>query len=220
MPKPQRQRTLLSIFIGSPGDLQAEREIARNVIDRINKRIARHLGVQVELRGWEDTLPGYSRPQAVINEDLKECDMFLGLLWQRWGTRPSEDGEYTSGFEEEYYLALELREKGEMQEIMLFFKDMSEDLRHDPGEQASKVIEFRHSVEAKREVLYSTFDTPEAWKEVLYDILAEYLTKHYGPSVEIPEKAATPGWRRCTFESDQSDSRYPWRPGVEEAYPR
>jgi hypothetical protein len=65
------QRDVLKIFIGSPGDVQTERKKAREVVDRLNRHFARYLGIYVELRGWEDTLPGSSRPQQLINEDVR-----------------------------------------------------------------------------------------------------------------------------------------------------
>lgn len=79
------KRTVLTVFIGSPGDLRAEREETRKVIDGLNQHLARNLGVFVELRGWEDTLPGFSRPQDKINEDIRQSDLFVGLVWRRWG---------------------------------------------------------------------------------------------------------------------------------------
>jgi len=187
MPKELPQHRVLKIFIGSPGDLQEERKIARDVVQRVNKTIGRHLRVHVELRGWEDTLPGYtSRPQEKINEDLRECDIFLGLMWKRWGTPPRDDGEYTSGFEEEYHVALEQREADRMREIFLYFKEMPDALREDPGPQASKVLEFRHSVEQGRKVLFHTFEDAEEWEEVLRDHLDEHLAKNFVP---VPEES-------------------------------
>jgi hypothetical protein len=41
------------------------------------------------------------RPQSLINEDLKDCDYFVLILWDRWGS-PSGDERYTSATSEEY----------------------------------------------------------------------------------------------------------------------
>lgn len=179
MEKQLRKRDLLSIFIGSPGDLQEERKIAYNVVERINKTVGRNLGVHIELRGWEDTLPSYgTQPQEKINEDLVECDLFVGLLWQRWGTPPGGENGYTSGFEEEYYLALEQKENNQMLDIFLFFKEMSDSLQRDPGEQATKVLKFKEAVEKERKVLFDTFTEATDWKDLFYDVLAGYITKN------------------------------------------
>ena len=89
-------RKVLTVFLASPGDLDAERKAARHAVERVNKNVAKHLGWHVDLVGWEDTLPGHGRPQALINRDVDSCDLFIGVLWQRWG---QETGKYSSGFE-------------------------------------------------------------------------------------------------------------------------
>ena len=179
MPNGSRsKRDVLTVFIGSPGDLQDERREARKVVDRLNINVARNLGLYIELRGWEDTLLGSGRPQARINEDLQDSDLFIGLVWLRWGT---PTGEYTSGFEEEYELAKTQREREELEEIWLFFKDVPDDRLSDPGDQLRKVLAFKEAVTARREVLYKSFQSTEDWSAMLYDSLANYLTREKRP---------------------------------------
>ena len=74
------QRNILTVFLASPGDLQEERNIARSSVERFNKILSRKIGWQIELLGWEETSPGYSRPQNLINRDVDSCDLFVGLL--------------------------------------------------------------------------------------------------------------------------------------------
>src|SRR5947209_7073287 len=97
-------RKIVRVFLGSPGDLKLERQAARRVTEEFNKQWAEELGYQYEIIGWEDIPNAYGRPQAIINEDLRRCDLFIGLLWRRWGTPPDVDGQYSSGFEEELRL--------------------------------------------------------------------------------------------------------------------
>jgi len=196
------QRSVLKMFLASPGDLQDERRVANDVVDRVNKRIGRHLDIYVELRGWEDTLPGRpSRPQEEINEDLRSCDLFLGLVWQRWGTPPGGANEYESGFEEEFSLARDLHDEGQMRDILLYFKEMEDALEHDPGPQASKVLEFRDSMKDRRELFFDTFESTDEWENLLYDHLAEYLMKHFS-SVEGPEEGRAPRRPRTQEETE------------------
>ena len=173
---------MLRVFIGSPGDLQAERKKAREVVDRVNRHLARNLGIYVELRGWEDTLLGSSRPQNLINEDVREADLFVGLMWQRWGSPTSQNGGFSSGFEEEYELAREQLEAGQLEDIWLFFKQIDEERRRDPGEQLSRVLLFQRKVAEGKDVFYKEFPSPERWGELLYDSLVEYLTRDSGPN--------------------------------------
>ncbi len=92
-------RTVIKVFLASPGDLADERRRAKDVADEVNRTVGRTWGIAIELLGWEDTLPGAGRPQELINRDVDSCDLFIGILWRRWG-QPT--GEYSSGFEEEF----------------------------------------------------------------------------------------------------------------------
>lgn len=95
-------RNVLSVFLASPGNLVTERNASRKVVDRINRILGKEIGLHIELLGWEDTLPGAGRPQSIINQDVEICDLFIGLLWKRWG---SSTGKFSSGFEEEFNIA-------------------------------------------------------------------------------------------------------------------
>lgn len=79
------ERKIFHIFLASPGDLADERKLVKENVERINKIIGRTINWQIELLGWEDTLPGANRPQELINKDVELCDLFLGILWKRWG---------------------------------------------------------------------------------------------------------------------------------------
>jgi hypothetical protein len=186
------KRDVLTVFIGSPGDLADERTEAREVVDRVNHHVARNLGVHVELRGWEDTLPGFSRPQAKINEDIQASNLFIGLLWRRWGT---PTGEYSSGFEEEFEVAKELYKNGELEDIWLFFKEVPDEMLRDPGEQLQRVLSFQDTINAQREVFYDTFASTERWSKKFHDYLADYLTREKS-TTEVAQTGAV-------FESEQ-----------------
>ena len=76
-------RKVLRVFIASPGDLGEERRLFRGIVDEVNQSKANGMGMQLEPLGWEDTLPGSGRPQELINEDVKKCDLMIMLLWKR-----------------------------------------------------------------------------------------------------------------------------------------
>ena len=118
-----QQIKLYRVFIASPGDLADERKALRDVVERINGICARETDWRIELLGWEDTLPGAGRPQELINADLEKADLFIGCLWQRWGT-PTGDGNKT-GFEEEFCRSLEKYKLNGTPEIWLFLKKLN-----------------------------------------------------------------------------------------------
>ncbi len=166
------KRNILTIFLASPSDLQEERKIIRDVVSRVNKVLSRRMGWQIELLGWEDTLPGYSRPQSLINKDVDTCELFIGILWRSWG---QETGEYSSGFEEEFVRAQERRKKIGSPEIWLFFKTVDEESAKDPGEQLKKVLTFKEKQIKSKELLFKEFEDSDSWSTAIHDDLLAYV---------------------------------------------
>jgi hypothetical protein len=109
---------ILKVFLASPGDVKLERVAAEELVNEMNKYL-RALGWQIALYMWEDVVPGFGRPQEIINASVDECDVFLGLLWEKWG---QQTGKYSSGFEEEFERALKRRKDSGQPEIWLVFK--------------------------------------------------------------------------------------------------
>lgn len=149
-------RRFVKVFLASPGDLAEERKVAKVIVDDFNSQLADALGYQVELVGWEDTLPGVGRPQAIINRDLDGCDLFVGMLWKRWGTPPGTE-PYTSGFEEEFKRSMTRNATEGRPEISLLLKDLDAASLADPGDHLKKVVAFKDQVFAEKKLLAGTF---------------------------------------------------------------
>lgn len=150
-------RKIIRAFLASPGDLQEERKAIRDVVAEFNESWANELGYQVELIGWEETIAGFGRPQHLINQDLDRCDLFLGMIWKRWGTPPDHDGEFSSGFEEEFERSMARCEDTGSPEISLFFKQIPDEFTVDPGDDLKKVLEFRKKIIAGKKILFKNF---------------------------------------------------------------
>jgi hypothetical protein len=160
-------RKVLKIFLASPSDLPEERRAAKGVVDEINGQFANALGYHVELVGWEDTISGYGRPQAIINAELDHCEFFIGLMWKRWGTRPDHSGPYTSGFEEEFERSIERRKKEGRPEISVLFKEIDADFLRDPGDELKRVIAFKQKLIDGKSVLFQEFpDIPDLERKI------------------------------------------------------
>src|SRR5262249_5927005 len=87
-------------------------------LERFSALHGEHRGALFHPVGWEDTIAGVGRPQALINEDLKQCDYAVFVVHDRWGTPTG--GGYTSGTEEEWALAEELYEANKIRNVALF----------------------------------------------------------------------------------------------------
>ena len=134
--------------------------------------LSRRFGWHVELLGWEDTLPGHSRPQDLINKDVDTCDLFIGILWCRWG---QETGKYSSGFEEEFTRAQTRRRDTGSPEIWLFFKAVEEERLKDPGDQLKRVLNFKEVITSNKELMFKGFSNSAHWEKVIYDDLLQYV---------------------------------------------
>ena len=186
-------RNVLSVFLASPGDVIPERHIAREVVDELNRTFSRSLGWHIELLGWEDTLPGVGRPQERINADVDACDLFVGVVWARWG---SPTGKFESGFQEEFERARARYKESGKPERWLFFKQVEPERLRDPGPQLQRVQTFRAEQITLREVLFKEFTSPDAWRNLFREALTRYLldlavTPLRGASVTSPAETGT-----------------------------
>ncbi len=119
-----RQEIIISVFVASPSDLEEERSILETVIGEHNKTWARNLGIRLELINWEThAYPSFGEdPQAVINEQIpQDFDLFIGLMWHRFGTPTGRAG---SGTIEEFQRAKERHDADpDSLQLMVYFKD-------------------------------------------------------------------------------------------------
>ena len=68
----------LRLFVASPGDVSSERECLSRVITELNQTHGGPLGYQLEYVRWQThSAPGAGRPQALINEQIGEYDIFV-----------------------------------------------------------------------------------------------------------------------------------------------
>lgn len=172
----------MRVFIGSPGGLEDERRAAREVIQEVNQANSEHWGCQFKLVGWEDTIPGYQRPQSLINVDLDKCQYFIGVLWNRWGTKPDlDDTAFTSGFEEEFCRARDLSTAGTMKDIALYFKAVDVPDGLEPGPEIRKVKDFRTQCIDEKRIFFRDFAETADFRNLIRSKITEI------------------GWRECVY---------------------
>jgi hypothetical protein len=99
--------TKIRIFLASPGDVGGEREQLAKVVQELNitlSALAPARGVVLELVRWETHVhPGLGRDaQDVVNQQIGDYDIFVGIMWRRFGTK-TKIAE--SGTEEEFRIA-------------------------------------------------------------------------------------------------------------------
>jgi hypothetical protein len=168
----QKTRQIFNIFLASPSDVTEERAALDVIVDGINRRLGPRLGWHIELHKWEDIPPAIGRPQEIINKAVDSCDLFIALLWKRWG---EPTGTYSSGFEEEFERAKELNKKHGRPEIWLFFKAVDSETLKDPGTQLSNVLKFRALQTELKELLFQELRDAEEWKIRVEDWLFDHV---------------------------------------------
>jgi hypothetical protein len=172
---------IVSVFLASPGDLEQEREILKSSIERLNRIFAHQFGYEVHLIRWENIVGGFGRPQEIINRRLQSCEFFIGLVWNRWGSPPDVTGEHSSGFEEEYELALTLRKETGRPEMQMFFKNIDPKHEIDPGQQLKKVLEFKQRLVDQKILMFKEFETARELEELVQQAIRLQLnpgTRH------------------------------------------
>lgn len=172
------KRSIIKVFLASPGDLVEERKTAKKIAEEENRNHAIPAGYQFELVGWEDTVAQHGRAQAVINRDLDQCDYFIGLIWKRWGSPPGPDGgPYSSGFEEEYERATDRFNKTGTPRISILFKSVDSSEISDAGPQLRRVLDFQRSFINEYKGVFHTFDDLSTFETQFRSILSHFLRK-------------------------------------------
>ena len=172
------------VFLASPGDVSKERNKAEQVVAELNRSIAPLLGIMIELVRWEDFVPGMGRPEEVILQqaDIEQCDVFVGIIWNRFGT---PTGHADSGTEEEFEVAYSCWKKNNKPRIMFYFCQNSSNLQTlQEIQQKEKVINFRNK--------FSKLGIFNEYQEAadFESLLRENLTKHL-LSLNVPATEPT-----------------------------
>ena len=173
------QATVLKVFVASPEDVSEERDCLEEVIRELNMIWAQQLSIRLELICWEThTYPGFGEdPQAVINEQIsQDFDIFIGLMWYRFGTPTGRAG---SGTVEEFSRAKKRYDQNpDSLQLMIYFKDAPAPIP--PSEldleQVARVSEFRSSL-GEQGGLYKTFQTVSEFKNLVRMHLSLFVQK-------------------------------------------
>ncbi|BCG47166.1 hypothetical protein GEOBRER4_n1991 [Citrifermentans bremense] len=203
-------RRLVKVFLASPGDLTEERKAAKTVVTDFNDLWAEEFGYQVELVGWEDTVAVFGRPQEMINRDLDRCELFVGLMWRRWGTPPDNVGKHTSGFEEEYSRSVQRRLTEGRPEISLFFKEIDPELLRDPGADLKKVLAFKEQLISEKRIYFENFNDCRDFEKKLMRCLSSFV-KH----LRIEEQATLPEETQVSSNEGEQQQNRPASNAVE-----
>jgi hypothetical protein len=138
----------LRAFIASPSDVAEERGIVEKIIKDINRVCKETLGVEIECVSWDDFIPQTpnlpeEKIQDILNAEIPQCQIFILILWQRYGS--NEPGNEKSNTQREVEIALELLKKKKKIIFLTYFRDLP--VIFDKGPQRNSVEEFRDTLQ-------------------------------------------------------------------------
>lgn|GEM_PF-3604734 len=111
----------IRIFISSPGDMSAERDLVVKICENIELDLGRIQKFRIDAMRWETHAHSaiVDRSQAAITEQLGEYDIYVGIMGYYFG---SGTGKFDSGTEEEFRDALvSHRERSKPEKIQFYF---------------------------------------------------------------------------------------------------
>ena len=206
--------THLRVFISSPGDVSAEREIARRVLRRLPQKPLLRDKVTITAVTWDDPeaptpMSATETPQHSVvryGPPPSDCDLTIVILWGRMGTRlpatelKPDQTVFASGTEWEYENA---RRAGK--EIFVYFRQQPPQVGLDDplfDEKRAQYLAVRHFRERFKNLDGSlnggvnTYSDPGEFERLLERHLESFVGEQIGngsvgaapPSPVIPEQ--------------------------------
>jgi hypothetical protein len=119
-----RNEKVFRVFVAAPDDVEEECEIIREIVDDLNITSSKNFSVRLDLLRWTThCYPSVGEyAQNVVNNQIgDDYDIFIGILWKKFGTPTSVA---SSGTEEEFQRAYERYQQDPKSiKILFYFKD-------------------------------------------------------------------------------------------------
>jgi len=190
----------LKVFISSPGDVKGERDIAESVVRDVSDTCREALGISLEIARWEKLPPetpnlSEEQIQDIINRKVRECNVFILILYKRYGTVAA--GQKKSNTEREVEIAVDMLLSKRQIMFLSYFRDLPENA--DLGLQEKKVRKLRRELDAKM-IWFRPYATPDVFRELLtHDLYKTILNYRLSTS---KHKALSAFWQFGMVDRD------------------
>jgi hypothetical protein len=199
---PQETRAFLKVLVASPSDTAEERGIVVQVIHQLNSLHGSEEGFLLNPQLWEED--SYSAlgidAQDVINRQLGEYDIFLGIMNTRFG---SPTHRANSGTEEEFDRALDKYwNRPDKVRILFYFRNSTVNFLDLDPVQALRVHEFRAAIRIQG-LLAKDYTSNEQFRGYVYKDLLQNVR-----DLVKPRQGQVPGSRppsTSTLVRDEGD---------------
>jgi len=185
----------LRIFVAYPSDVAKEYAKLRAVADSL-KPTADRLGLILDVIHWRDVVPDMGRAEQVIFDELKPTswDIFVGILWHRFGTPPGAKDpqtqkDYLSGTEEEFRTAYRLRKQFNRPRIVMYrcICKIPSDTDSIQVERVEKFFDEIENPDSEFPVLTQSFKTLKSFEKLWHENLQKLLNAYD----QIPQTSNT-----------------------------
>lgn len=159
----------LNVFLSFASDVQEETNLAGAVVKNINDRIREPLGLLLESTTWRGMAPMTpappSRIQDRINEVVRECNIFVLVLWKRFGS---------GNLAEEVEIAIERLKSQKRIMFLAYFRDLP--ATSVPDTQQVQVIDLRRRLQDQG-IWFRSYSNPSEFKDHLTHDLYETVLR-------------------------------------------
>ncbi|RZK26842.1 MAG: hypothetical protein EOO43_01580 [Flavobacterium sp.] len=176
------QDSIIKVFVSCPGDATPEKEIIKSVCASINGVLSEEgSNFRFEVLDFRDIVaPVSGRSQEEINTRFSDYDIYIGVLWMRFGTPSGATDTVTgkafdSGTEEEFRIAQQRYEDGNQISMYLFFKDFRAPNGKAEIVQMGKVQDFKDEVKQLGWVNNFSNNDPVGFTNNIHKILYSWL---------------------------------------------
>jgi anti-sigma regulatory factor (Ser/Thr protein kinase) len=195
--------TRLRVLVASPGDTEEERARLDRVAAELNRGVGEESGFFLDLIKWEThSRPGIGEDaQDVINRQLPDPDIVIGIFWRRLGT-PTRRA--ASGTAEELQRALDAWRRSRAIEVLVYFSAAPYTPLRADLEQLSDLAIFRDYLEDSGFFCHEYDDADEfeaKVREHLGATIRNWKRSHDGgvspqPALRLAQsrRGATEGW--------------------------
>ncbi len=173
---------IVRVFLASPGDVEKERSAVKKIVNEINVLTSVFCDSVFHVVNWENMTPDMGRPQGVVNQraNFEEIDLFLGILWSRFGSNPGENTyNAESGTQEEFFEAYSRwNEKGSPR--IKIFRCRRKIGYDSDTDQLKKVQDFFNEfrAEGKHPGLVKGYSNLKEFESTIRNVLLEYALSH------------------------------------------
>jgi hypothetical protein len=200
-------KRILKVFVASPGDVRQERDKLAKVIFELNQTLtilAPEKGLALELVRWETHVaPGLGvDAQDVVNRDLPEYDIFVGIMWQRFGT-PTKRA--ASGAHEEFLQAYERWKKSREFPVLYYFcqKAIAVPRAVEEVKQLERVVAFREELSTMG--LVWEYEDSETFADTVRPHLLLVLRRYLSPKDGSGQTLALPSISEQALDTARAD---------------